>query len=155
MRRKSALLAVVWASAILAACGPVPRPVTPSLQSPSREWKVTLQQSGGFIGVLLTIAVDSSGQMQAEDVRAGRSVTRQLSTQDLAALRQLVGKLGSTDATPLPSACADCFIYDLELTSPGHVSRFHADDLTLSSSTAGALITYLTQLRDVALRVQN
>ena len=52
----------------------------------------------------------------------------------------------------LPSACADCFIYDLQLTSGGKIVQIQADDITLPDSGVAELIRFLRELRDRALR---
>ncbi len=137
----------------LAACSPRSSFSTPQpLPSPGANWSVQLTQSGGFIGVHLTVQVTNDGRLTAEDQRAGRTVTQDLPPGAMANLRHLYSGLTVPTPGPVQSACADCFLYDLRLTSDGQTLQFHADDTTLASSGAAEMIAYLQQLRDSALR---
>ena len=151
---KNRLLPVIlFLSLFMSACGPAkPTEVIPQpLPSPTGDWTVTLTQSGGFAGVLLTVEVSSDGQLKAEDQRSQRSVTQMLSPQTMARLRQLISN-ATVSSGPIPrSGCADCFIYDLTIASDGNSSQVHVDDTTLNNSGAADLITFLRQLRDNAL----
>ena len=134
----------------LSACGPA-RTFPPPAPTPDRDWTMTLSQTGGFAGVHYVIRVTSAGGVQAEDQRTGRSATLRLSLGEVAELDGLRQSLPSQQTRRLPSACADCFIYELEIVSKTEVLRVLADDTTLSDSGSGALINYLLELRDRAL----
>ncbi len=69
-------------------------------------------------------------------------------------LRQLMAEARIPAAGGTPSACADCFVYDLTITNGSATMSMRADDLTLAGSGAADLIAYLTSLRDSALRPQ-
>ena len=126
----------------------IPQP----LPSPSSKWTVTLNQSGGIAGVLLTATVSSDGQLTAEDQRSHRSVTQTLPSQTLTKLNQLVSST-SVSATSTPqSGCADCFIYDLEIQTEESNFQVHVDDVTMKNSGAADLIAFVIKLRDDALR---
>src|SRR5512141_3196161 len=137
-----------------AACGPLlpaggaPQP----LPSPGESWTVKLTQSGGFAGVLLTVEVSSNGQLKAEDARSGRSVTKSVPPETLAQLVRLYARASIATPAASHSGCADCFLYDLELSSGGRVTTIHADDTTLADSGAADLIALVRQLRDQALK---
>lgn len=138
------------------ACGAVfPfTPVSQSLPSPEGEWTLTLRQTGGFVGVQLQVQVTSAGQLTATDERSGRTATQSLPAQTLGQLRQLMAAVRIPAGGGTPSACADCFIYDLTIKNGSGTMSMHADDLTLAGSGAADLITYLTGLRDSALLSQ-
>ncbi len=140
----------------LSACGAVvPGPSSPRpLPSPSGKWQVKLTQSGGFAGVLLSVEVGSDGKLTAQDQRTGRVVTQILSPEATAELGRLIAGTQSTTTNKLGSACADCFIYDLQLHLDTGDIEVHADDTTLGDSGAADLIMRLSQLRDAALNVQ-
>ncbi len=140
----------------LAACGPatITAPGVQPLPSPSGPWNVTLTQSGGLAGVQLTVEVSSNGRLDAENVRLGKRASRQL---DAATLDQLSGLVSAIPAsTPqLPaSKCADCFLYDLQITSGARTIHIQADDTTLAASGAGELVGLLRGLRDATLKGQ-
>lgn len=140
--------------ALASACGPArlepsgPQP----LPSPTQSWTLSLTQSGGLAGVSLQVTISSDGQLTAEDRGSGRSVTRRLSPDELAHLATLYSSELQVVRQPLPSGCADCFVYDLEASSGGTITSIHADDTTLAASGVGELIRMMQQLRDAALK---
>ena len=108
-------------------------------------------QTGGFIGISKSVQVSSDGQLLAVDKRSGVSATTQLPLESLAELGKLYSQALGTEPSQQPSACADCFVYDLQLTSDGKTVSIHLDDISLPDSGAEPLINYLRQLRDAAL----
>ena len=142
------VLSLLW----LSACGPwrsFPGPIA----TPNHSWSsIKLTQTGGFAGVHLEIQVSSEGWMTAKDQRSGRAVTSPLSEGTLQELGQLVAKTRSPATEHLPSMCADCFIYELEIASTTGVIRIQIDDTNLAESGARALIQFLGEIRDQALR---
>jgi len=147
------ILSLLIALIFLSSCGtagsikPIPQP----LASSSDNWNVKLVQSGGIAGVLLTVDVSSDGRFKAEDQRSQRSVTKVLPSQTTAELKGLIFNTVVSTSRVLQSACADCFIYDLEIQSDGNDFKFHVDDLTINDSDAQGLITTLLKIRDEAL----
>jgi hypothetical protein len=126
-------------------------PNAPPTPTRGDSWTITLRQSGGFVGVDKTVQVSSDGQLAAADQRSGRRATLQLPPKSISELSQLYSDAGSPAQTPRPSACADCFVYDLEIASQDGSANLRLDDTTLAGSKAGALIHYLIELRDAAL----
>lgn len=110
-----------------------------------------LTQSGGFAGVHYEVQVTSAGDLIAEDERMGRTARLNLTPGQLSELDSLRQALTPSTTGRLPSACADCFIYELEIRSKSGLIQIQADDTTLGASGAQALIDYLRQLRDRAL----
>jgi hypothetical protein len=146
--RKLALL-MLFTLFGLSACG-TERAFPPPAPTPEYDWTMRLTQTGGFAGVHLVIQVTSAGALKAEDLRTGRSVTLNLTPGELSELDRLRQALTSQPSARLPSACADCFIYDLEIASDGGIIKVEADDTTLAASGAQALIEHLLELRDRA-----
>ena len=137
----------------LSSCGTVGsiKPIPQPLASPSDNWDVKLIQSGGIAGVLQTVDVSSDGQLKADDQRSQRTASKILPSQTIAELKGLVfNTVVSTIRVP-QSACADCFIYDLEIQSEGKVIKIHVDDVTINGSGVQGLITTLLKIRDEAL----
>ncbi len=145
----------------LSACGPaqiVPPDIQP-LPSPSApgsaatgSWNVSLDQSGGFAGVQLHVDVTSNGRLTAQDGRSGKTITKDLDAATLSNLSGLVASAASSPQSRQRSSCADCFLYDLQVTSGGRTSQVHVDDTTLAGSGVQDLIGLLQQLRDSALK---
>ncbi len=146
------VLSLVFASACAAARpnSPPPEP----LPSPQSTWTLQLTQSGGFAGVRFWVEVTSAGQLTAKDQRSGRTAIETLPPDSLAQLRQLVEQVAISKSVKPSTSCADCFVYDLVLTSESGTRQMEADDITLGSSGAQALIVYLRSLRDSALASQ-
>jgi hypothetical protein len=114
---------------------------------------VTLSQTGGFAGVNLKVEVSSEGRLTAENQKTGTKVTKNLDAATLDKLSALVAAIASSaPRSRQPSACADCFLYDLQVTSGTRSAHVQADDTTLSASGAQDLIALLIRLRDAALR---
>lgn len=87
----------------------------------------------------------------AADQHSGRRAAQQLPPKSIAELGQLYSAAVSPAQTPQASACADCFVYDLEVTSQDGSANTRLDDTTLADSKAEPLIHYLIELRDAAL----
>lgn len=156
MPKTKAFQFALMAALFLSACG-LRKPATPSpqpLPSPADNWTVQLIQSGGLIGVQLTVDVSSAGRLYVADQRAGRSVNQTLPPATIAQVRQLASSIRTPSNAPSSSACADCYVYDLEIRSDAGIISVHADDVTLKDSGAAALVALLQKLRDNALASQ-
>jgi hypothetical protein len=153
---KSQLLrtAIAFMITFLVACGTVLAPTTAPqpLPSPGNSWIMKLDQSGGIAGVSLSLEITSDGRLTAKDDRSGRLVVQDVPQETMSRLMQLYSAVPAATPKSLPSACADCFIYDLQMSSAGSLVQIHADDTTLANSGAADLISFLRQLRDTALR---
>src|SRR5574340_291227 len=149
---RAAICLLVIAS--LSSCAP-PTSCPPPIPSPNSNWTISLAQTGGFAGVNLRVRADSTGALSASDVRSGREIRRPLSASDVDDLEGLLAVLSLHDAGGAPSVCADCFLYDLEITNRGETSIWRGDDTTLDVSGAADLIQLLQELRDSALSNAN
>jgi hypothetical protein len=144
-------LIVLTSMFFISSCG-IGKPIPQPLPSPSQNWSVKLTQSGGFAGVQLTVEVSSNGQLKAGDQRSQQSVNQKLPIETITKLKSLVFSNSiSRDLNP-QSACADCFIYDVDILSDGKNVHIHVDDVTISGSGAQDLIRTLIKLRDDALK---
>ncbi len=114
-------------------------------------WAVTLKLSGGIAGLKRNIHVKSDGSYVVVDERSGKQFTGELSKDDLAELESLLSAL-HVQALNNPSACADCFEYDLEIETGGKKMVIHTDDITLGDSGAGTLVQFLRKKMDAALQ---
>ncbi len=149
---------------VLAACGPAtivppdlqPLPSPSDAQSSSAgSWDVSLSQTGGFAGLDLKVDVSSDGRLTAEDVKSGKQAIKQLDAASLAKLSTLIASAAAlAPQSPQRSSCADCFLYDLQITSGSRSIHIQADDTTLGPSGLRELVSLLQQLRDVTLKSQ-
>ncbi len=158
MLKNRVLIALLVLGFFLPACGPAqivpPSDMPQPLPSPTASWQVTFSQSGGFAGVQLSIEVASDGRMSAEDQRSGKRVTKQLDSATLEKMSSVVSSVAASSSQSPHSACADCFLYDLQVASGGRTNRVQVDDTTLAASGAQELIALLQQVRDDALKSQ-
>jgi hypothetical protein len=126
---------------------------SPSASQSAASWDVSLDQSGGFAGVRFHLEISSDGRLSAENQKTGQRVTQDLDAATLEKLSGLVSALASSaPQAPQQSNCADCFLYDLRVTSGARSVHVQADDTTLGASGARELIALLMQLRDAALK---
>jgi hypothetical protein len=151
---KKLMLFLLFSGIFLSSCGAskstksIPQP----LPSPSDKWSVKMTQSGGIAGVLLVVEANSHGQLIVQDQRSQKSISTTLTSQAAAELKNLILNIPATITALPPSACADCFIYDLEIQSQGRNINIHADDVTIKNSGVGDLITELMSIRNGALK---
>jgi hypothetical protein len=150
MSKRVFIVAVVAHMLLLAACG---SPLSGAgeqqpLPSPASEWTISLTQSGGFAGVMLNITVSSNGKLTAENQRAGRSVTQNVTSETLARLAALSSAVTAPTAGSPHSGCADCFLYDLKIDSGGRSIQLQADDTTLADS--GAQVAFVSNQAQAA-----
>ena len=152
MYRRKAVPLIVMGFLWLSACGSL-RSFPGPAATPKNAWSsIGLTQTGGFAGVHLKVKVSREGWLTAEDQRSGRTLTTPLSEETLHELDQLVAHTRLPATEHVPSMCADCFIYELEIVSTTGVVRFQADDANLEESGARALIQFLSEIRDLALQ---
>lgn len=108
-------------------------------------WKVSMTQSGGIMGMERKVVISSSGEMTLADLRSKKSRQTRLPG---ASLTTLSGLVASASYTPevTPSGCADCFIFDLEITSAGQEFQARLDQVSLAGSGLESLVNYLAEL---------
>lgn len=148
---------------LLAACAPAtpvsskptqaaPQPTQPDA-TPTGEWTIRMIHSGGIMGLMRVIEVSSDGTFTVVDERASKTVTDKLPATSLAALQGLVTSARFESQPAAPSLCADCFNYDIEISTEGSARplKVHLDDTTLSKSGMAELVGFLRGLMDEAL----
>jgi hypothetical protein len=138
----------------LAGCSPafVEEPVDGAPPELEGEWSVKMTQSGGIMGLMRSVEVSSDGNFTISDGRLEPATTGKLSDDDLRMLRELVENARVSARGANISVCADCFVYDIEITSNGKTFTAQVDDMTLPDSGMEALVTFLRGLMDANLR---
>lgn len=117
----------------------------------SDDWTVNMIQTGGIMGMKRSILVSSDGKYQVLDQRTQKSANGTLTESQRNEVKGSLTGLKFT-APNLPSACADCFIYNIEIESNGQKMKIQLDDTTLPGSGFEPLVGSLTALMDSALK---
>ena len=112
---------------------------------PAYQWSVNLTVTGGIAGVHRVMELSSNGSFQVTDMRTGEQKTLELDQPELEKIIGLIDQIQGGE-NPLPSACADCFIYELSIQNGKESYRISLDDINLNDSEAGPLIEELMAL---------
>ena len=133
----------------LSGCASTSAPATPKDELPTLAgtWTIRMVHSGGIMGLSRSIEVSSEGMYTVTDERAGGTKKGRLSEEELKRLAQLVSSVQYSPPTG-PSGCADCFIYDIEISGAGKPFTARADDVTLSASGLEPLVSALGAIMD-------
>ena len=112
---------------------------------PANQWSVNLTVTGGFAGIHKVMELSSNGSFQITDMRTGENKTRGLDKSELEKIIGLIEQIQGGE-NPFPSACADCFIYELTIQNGKETYRISLDDINLNDSEAAPLIEELMAL---------
>ena len=105
------------------------------------------------MGLSRSIDVSSNGSYTVTDERTNKIVNGKLDANELSKLTTLVNSAKySPPIPPKGMACADCFIYDLEIQ--GNNGNFSAElnDISLPNSGLASLVETLRGIIDSALK---
>jgi hypothetical protein len=125
---------------------------TPALPAPAADWSVTLTQSGGIMGLMHSIAINSDGEFSATDERSDKTVTGQLTNAELTEIRTLITGMQYIEPSRLNAVCADCFVYAYQIQRGDQRISIQVDDITLPGSGLESLTGSLVKLLDAKLR---
>ena len=142
------LLLNIGCSRLMPQATPLPTPI-----ALEKIWSVKMTLSGGIAGLMRSIEVTSDGSYTVSDERAGITITGEMEKSELKRLEDLLSIL---EINPLTgnSACADCFVYDIEIHSNGETVTAGADDITLGDSGMGSLVQFLQDMMNNELKQQ-
>jgi hypothetical protein len=119
---------------------PTSRPVKiPALNG---DWQISLFQSGGIMGISRSLKILSSGEMTLTDLRSNKSSQSLLRVDELSALKRLVDATNYKPVT-LETGCADCYIFNIEITSSGQKFQVELNQLDIAAAGLEPLIGYL------------
>ena len=155
---RTIFLYVVVAALLIAGCGPLSAPMplktpTAAFTVADGNWTIKMTQSGGIMGLSRSIEVSSDGKFIVVDERANKTVTGELPADGLLKINEQV-----TSAEYIPPvkpdgmACADCFIYDLEIQRSGEKFAAQLNDISLPNSGLESLVTQLRGLIETTLK---
>ena len=147
---------LLFGSLLLFSCGPAPAPEPVKNDIPGLEgsWTIKMIHSGGIMGVIRSIEVTADGKFTVQDERSGQTRQGRLSEQELDELNSLVASIQHFQISK-SSGCADCFIYDLEISGDSGRISVRLDDISLGESGFEPLITNLRSILDRELIQQN
>jgi hypothetical protein len=144
---------LIWiffaAVASLTSCRPARTPLaTPqTLPNLTGDWSVKMTQTGGIMGMHRSVEITSDGMMRLEAARDASQITeRQLPAAQLEKLKELVNAAALLPPPSTQAICADCFIYDIQITANGRVFAAQLNDISLPDSGLEALINFLKDL---------
>ncbi|MCL4270539.1 MAG: hypothetical protein KJZ72_13385 [Anaerolineales bacterium] len=114
-------------------------------------WTIKMTQSGGIMGLMRSIEVNSGGSYTVNDERASQHVSGTLTKSQLDGLNKVLTVMQFTPSRPT-GVCADCFIYEIDIQANGNQTLIQVDDLSLPDSGMVSLITELRGLMESALK---
>ncbi len=130
-----------------------PLPERTPLPALSGDWTLKMHQTGGIMGLSRSVEISADGSFTATDERPSLKVDGKLTP---AELDDLVSVVQTSEFQPntQPYGCADCFIYEIEISSSGGNFSVTVDDVTIGDSGLEELITMLRELMDKELKQQ-
>lgn len=151
---RSTLLLTILGAFFITACGPAitPQPTKTNLPALGGNWTIKLAQSGGIMGLSRSLEIRSDGTYTVINNRTAAKKDGQLSKDQVAVITKQASAINYSPITgPEQYACADCFVYDLEITG---TSRFSVqlNDVSLPNSGMEPLITSLRDIMDKELK---
>lgn len=124
------------------------KPTKTILPTPENTWTtIKMNHSGGIMGLSRSIEVSSSGTYTVTDDRDSRTEQGKLSQEQLNTLKKLISSLEYVP-NDKPYGCADCFIYDIEISGTGKPFKAQVDDVTIDESGLAPLVKALRAIID-------
>jgi hypothetical protein len=151
MYRIILLLTLLWITGCASQPTAEAATATPSLPA-AVDWSVTLTQSGGIMGLMRSIAINSDGEYSATDERLNKTVSGQLTNNELAEIQTLITSMQFIEPSRPNAICADCFVYEFQIQSGDQRISIQLDDITLPGSGMESLTSSLVKLLDAKLR---
>jgi hypothetical protein len=123
-------------------------PTEPAQKLPqlTGNWRIRLEQTGGFAGVSRSLEISSSGQMTIIEERINKNSTTQLPADKLAKLKELVA---SSEYHPVkqPMGCSDCFIFNLQIDNGSEKEfQMQIDQVNLPDTGLEPLVGFLGEM---------
>ncbi len=105
-----------------------------------------MQLSGGIAGLSRSIEITSDGAVIAKDERNGKTMKRQLTSDELTQFVSLIKSASLKSTSGGSTGCADCFIYNIKMTSDSRNFSVQYDDVSLPDSGMSSIVKYLADL---------
>lgn len=153
--RKTLFPFTLFITLMIAGCAtssPMTTPAaTPTLPAMPDEWTIKMTHSGGIMGLMRSIEVSSDGSYTVMDERNGKTVSGDLSANELAEFTGILNGMDFSAVGAPEGFCADCFIYDIEIQSNEEKFMFRLNDLNLAESGMEDFVSSLRKIMDSAL----
>jgi len=159
--KRSVIFHTLFIALIITGCSavitepPKSTPESPTFNLPMLDdnWKIELAHSGGIMGLSRSIEISSDGTYTVTDKRANKTISRDLSADEISKINELVESSDYIfEDKPDGMACADCFIYDLEIQGGGEKFTVQLNDINLPNSGLEPLVVYLRGLIEKELK---
>jgi hypothetical protein len=102
-------------------------------------------------GVDRKLELDQTGKYEAEDLQQGPKAEGNLTPEVMGDVVGLLQGFCMSPETSRPPACADCFLYSLQVTLQGVHYELELNDLSATGTPAGGLVAFMSQLLNSAL----
>ena len=139
----------------VSSCAPaeVHKPDSPKMPALEGKWVIRMTQSGGIMGMSQSIDIRSDGSYTATDIRTDQTRAGRLSEDELTGLIKHVASVEySTVDVPEHFGCADCFLYDLQITANKQIFSVQLNDISLPQSGLESLVMNLREIMTRKLR---
>ncbi len=105
------------------------------------------------MGLLRSIEISSDGNFTVIDERTKKNISGTLSPEEISNLKVQISTSGFvSDNNPKNAACADCFVYDLDIEGDKGKFNTQLNDVSLPNSGLESLVTFLRDSIDAALK---
>ena len=132
---------------------PKTEPLKSKLPALDSVWTIRMKHSGGIMGLSRSIEISSDGKFTVVDERTNKTITGEYSFDELSKIKEQVSTSEYiAESEPNSMACADCFIYDLEIQGDGRKFSAQLNDISLPNSGLKPLVDHLRGLIDTALK---
>lgn len=132
---------------------PTTEPIKSKLPALDGGWTIRMKHSGGFMGLLRSIEISSDGKFTVVDERTNKTIAGEYPFDELSKIKEQVSNSEYiAESGPNGMACADCFIYDLEIQGNGEKFAVQLNDISLPNSGLESLVIHLRTLIDRALK---
>jgi hypothetical protein len=129
-----------------------PKPVKTKIPTLDGEWTISMQHSGGIMGLMRSIEISSDGKFTVVDEGTKKTVTGKFSLDELSKLKERVSTSEYISQSKPEPICADCFVYDLEIQGNGKKFNVQLNDISLPNSGLEPLVDYLRSQIDLTLK---
>ncbi len=117
-----------------------------------RAWRVTLEWSGGLVGVQRSVEVSSDGLVVARDLQDGTQAEATLGSADRSRLTSLLAAACPERGTARLPSCADCYQYAYSVEMEGRIVTGLENDVSLQSSRLAPWIDALRSIWQEAVQ---
>jgi hypothetical protein len=153
MSKKNRLLLLTVCLAFLLACNAVtrpllnPAPTAEPLPTLEGDWRIKMVQTGGIMGLHHEMELTSDGTLTVSNPQSNQQNSLTITPEAMSKLKELVAN-SSYQPLQEPMGCADCFIFNLEISSGGETFQLEVDQVNAPATGLEPLIVFLRQMME-------